>query len=44
MSLPTRIEDTGVKATGLFAVKGRLFQKIIQKQIEVVNNLNYYIF
>jgi dual specificity tyrosine-phosphorylation-regulated kinase 2/3/4 len=33
MSLPTRVEDTNIKITGLFAVKGRLFQKIIQKQI-----------
>jgi hypothetical protein len=43
MSLPTRIADTNIKTTGLFAVKGRIFQKIIQKQIEVVNNLDYYI-
>lgn len=33
MSLPTRIQNTTAKATGLFAVKGRLFSKIIQKQI-----------
>jgi dual specificity tyrosine-phosphorylation-regulated kinase 2/3/4 len=33
MSLPTRIEDSNIKTTGLFAVKGRIFQKIIQKQI-----------
>jgi|JI10StandDraft_1071094.scaffolds.fasta_scaffold380854_1 hypothetical protein len=43
MSLPTRIQDTGVKATGIFAVKGRIFQKIIEKQIEVVKNLDYYL-
>ena len=29
MSLPTRIQDTGIKSTGIFAVKGRIFQKII---------------
>lgn len=43
MSLPTRIQDTGIKATGIFAVKGRIFQKIIEKQIEVTKNLEYYI-
>ena len=43
MSLPTRIENSSKKATGLFAVKGRLFQKIISKQIEVVNNLEHII-
>ena len=43
MSLPTRIENSNKKATGLFAVKGRLFQKIISKQIEVVNNLDHII-
>lgn len=43
MSLTTRIEDTNAKATGLFAVKGRLFNKIIQKQIDVVNNLDKYL-
>ena len=43
MSLPTRIENCNKKATGLFAVKGRLFQKIISKQIEVVNNLDHII-
>ena len=29
MSLPTRIQDTSIKSTGIFAVKGRIFQKII---------------
>ena len=29
--------------TGLFAVKNRVFAKIIQKQIEVVNNLDYHL-
>jgi dual specificity tyrosine-phosphorylation-regulated kinase 2/3/4 len=28
---------------GLFAIKGRLFDKIIKKQIEVVQNLDYYL-
>lgn len=43
MSLTTRIEDTSIKSTGLFAVKGRLFNKIIQKQIDVVNHLDKYL-
>ncbi len=44
MSLPTRIQDTGVKSMGIFAVKGRIFQKIIEKQIEVVRNLDLYLY
>ena len=28
---------------GLFAVKGRIFNKIIQKQINVVENLDYHL-
>ena len=28
---------------GLFAVKGRLFDKIIKKQIEVAHNLDHYL-
>jgi len=44
MSIPTRITngDTGTgdkRITGLFAVKGRVFNTIIKKQIEVVSNL-----
>lgn len=44
MSIETRIEEKGnAKVTGLFAVKNRVFAKIIQKQIEVVNNLDYHL-
>ena len=43
MSIDTRIEDRGGRVTGLFAVKNRVFAKIIQKQIEVVNNLDYHL-
>jgi hypothetical protein len=31
------------RVTGLFAVKNRVFSKIIQKQIEVVNNIDYHL-
>lgn len=31
------------RVTGLFAVKNRVFSKIIQKQIEVVKNLDYHL-
>ena len=30
-------------ATGLFAVKGRVFPDIIKKQIETVNELDYHL-
>ena len=43
MSIETRIEDRGGRVTGLFAVKNRVFAKIIQKQIEVVSNLDYHL-
>lgn len=39
MSIPTKIEGVNQKVSGLFAVKGRLFNKIISKQIDVVENL-----
>jgi dual specificity tyrosine-phosphorylation-regulated kinase 2/3/4 len=39
MSIPTKIEGINQKVSGLFAVKGRLFNKIISKQIDVVENL-----
>lgn len=39
MSVNTRIPTSGNPVTGLFAVKNRVFSKIIQKQIEVVNQL-----
>lgn len=29
---------------GLFAVKGRLFDKIIRKQIEVIQNLDHFLY
>lgn len=43
MSLPTKIDRSEMKGTGLFAVKGRIFNKIIQKQINVVENLDYHL-
>jgi dual specificity tyrosine-phosphorylation-regulated kinase 2/3/4 len=44
MSIETKIEDKGgVRVTGLFAVKNRVFSKIIQKQIEVVNNIDFHL-
>lgn len=44
MSIETRIEgQEGLRVTGLFAVKNRVFSKIIQKQIEVVSNLDYHL-
>ena len=39
MSIPTKIEGYNEKLSGLFAVKGRLFNKIIAKQIDLVENL-----
>ncbi len=39
MSIPTQIPGHQQKYLGLFAVKGRLFNKIISKQIDVVQNL-----
>lgn len=43
MSIETKIEDRAGRVTGLFAVKNRVFSKIIQKQIEVVSNLDYHL-
>ena len=43
MSIETKIEDRGARVTGLFAVKNRVFSKIIQKQIEVIANLDYHL-
>ena len=44
MSIDTRIEERGGgRVTGLFAVKNRVFAKISQKQIDVVNNLDYHL-
>lgn len=40
MSVETTIEDTKTTAFGLFAAKGRLFNKIIQKQIATVESLS----
>jgi dual specificity tyrosine-phosphorylation-regulated kinase 2/3/4 len=37
MSVNTHILTIANTVTGLFAVKNRVFSKIIQKQIEVVN-------
>lgn len=43
MSIETKIEDRSARVTGLFAVKNRVFSKIIQKQIEVISNLDYHL-
>jgi|JI6StandDraft_1071083.scaffolds.fasta_scaffold00914_28 dual specificity tyrosine-phosphorylation-regulated kinase 2/3/4 len=45
MSLKTLIRRKGCDMIkyGLFAVKGRLFDKIIKKQIEVAHNLDHYL-
>jgi len=44
MSIETKIEDCGGdRVVGLFAVKNRVFSKIIQKQIDVINNLDYHL-
>lgn len=42
MSVKTRLPSQRV-AMGLFAIKNRVFTKIIQKQIEVVENLDYHL-
>ena len=48
MSLKTIVkkinEDEETIKYGLFAVKGRLFDKIIRKQIEVIQNLDHYLY
>ena len=43
MSIPTKIDESEERATGLFAIKGRLFNKIIQKQIDVIENLDFHL-
>jgi hypothetical protein len=43
MSIDTKIQGRGSKVTGLFAIKNRVFAKIIQKQIEVISNLDYHL-
>lgn len=47
MSLKTIVAKPGEMKEhikyGLFAVKGRLFDKIIRKQIEVIQNLDHYL-
>lgn len=47
MSLKTIVQrpDDGSEHIkyGLFAVKGRLFDKIIRKQIEVIQNIDHYL-
>lgn len=45
MSLKTLVKRKGedIIKYGLFAVKGRLFDKIIKKQIEVAQNLEHYL-
>lgn len=39
MSLKTKIDNTSKYAEGLFAVKGRKFEEIIRKQIDVAKKL-----
>lgn len=43
MSIDTKIQGRGNRVTGLFAIKNRVFAKIIQKQIEVVCNLDHHL-
>ena len=43
MSIKTKIENRDVFSAGLFAVKGRLFPKIIAKQIEAVKRLDHHL-
>ena len=43
MSIDTKIQGRGSKVTGLFAIKNRVFAKIIQKQIEVISILDYHL-
>ena len=45
MSLKTIVTKNGKELIdyGLFAVKGRVFDKIIERQIEVISNLDSYI-
>jgi dual specificity tyrosine-phosphorylation-regulated kinase 2/3/4 len=44
MSIETRVEGkTAPRVVGLFAVKNRVFSKIIQKQRDVVANLDYHL-
>ena len=43
MSIDTKINERGSKVTGLFAVKNRVFAKIIQKQIDVVSSLDHHL-
>ena len=46
MSLKTvvRKKSTELIKYGLFAIKGRLFDKIIRRQIEVIQNLDHYLY
>ena len=43
MSIETKIQGKSGRVTGLFAVKNRVFSKIIQKQIDVVNELDFHL-
>jgi len=42
MSVKTRTPDEQL-STGLFAVKNRVFSRIIQKQIEVIDNIDHHL-
>ena len=46
MSLKTIVKKNSTEHIkyGLFAVKGRLFDKIIRKQIEVIQNLDHFLY
>lgn len=46
MSLKTIVRRRGAEAVrfGLFAIKGRAFDKIIKQQLEVVQNLDHYLY
>jgi dual specificity tyrosine-phosphorylation-regulated kinase 2/3/4 len=46
MSLKTIVKKRGVEVIkyGLFAIKGRAFDKIIKQQLEVVQNIEHYLY
>lgn len=45
MSLKTFVNKNGQELVrcGLFAVKGRIFEKIIERQMEVISRLDEYV-
>ncbi len=46
MSLKTLVRRKGMEIIryGLFAIKGRAFDKIIKQQLEVIQNLDHYLY